>query len=218
MDASNARLTLSRYLCIITYVPAANVDTAINQAFFAVGFFFPAANLLRSLLLTFNEFSSLCQGTTQIATYPGDIDIYGGPILYLLIQSAFLIVVLIWFDSGYKPGFLIRTTHRPQDAEEIEEIDPEVYAEATRVDSSKDELRVLHATKTFGSNTAVDDVTFGVPRGEVFALLGPNGAGKSTTIGLIRGDTRPSDRNSDILVEDTSIIRHRAGARTHLGV
>lgn len=214
----NVLLIHARYLCLITYIPAASVDRDINIAYFVVGALFPAANLLRSLLLTFNEFSSLCQGTDHVAPYPGDITIYGGPILYLILQSVILLVVLIWFDSGYKPGFLIRTTHRPQDSEEIAEIDPEVYAEARRVDESKDELRALHLTKAFGGNIAVNDVTFGVPRGETFALLGPNGAGKSTTIGLIRGDTRPSDRSSDVLVEDTSIIRHRAAARTFLGV
>ena len=72
------------------------------------------------------------------------------------------------------------------DAEETEEIDGEVYAEAKRVDDSKDELRVLHATKAFGSNVAVQDVTFGVPKGEIFSLLGPNGAGKVNHISFHR--------------------------------
>lgn len=35
---------------------------------------------------------------------------------------------------------------------------------------------------------------------------------------MIRGDTRPSDNNSDVLVEDQSIVRNRAAARAHLGV
>ncbi len=36
--------------------------------------------------------------------------------------------------------------------------------------------------RTFGSTTAVEDLTFSVGRGEVFGFLGPNGAGKTTTI------------------------------------
>jgi ABC-type multidrug transport system ATPase subunit len=83
---------------------------------------------------------------------------------------------------------------------------------------------VINLTKTFpGNNTAVDNVTFGVPHGEVFALLGPNGAGKSTTISVIRGDLKPSSSSSsagrgDVFVEDASVTRHLAAARTHLGV
>lgn len=206
------------YMCIITYAPTANIDRDVNIANFTIALFFPAGNLLRALLLTFNQFSLLCRGQ-QLASYPGAITVFGGPILYLILQSIVLLIVLIWWDSGWKPGFIARTKHRVQDTEEIDEIDPEVFAETKRVDGNcKDELRVLHATKAFGPNIAVQDVTFGVPKGEVFALLGPNGAGKSTTIGLIRGDTRPSDRESDVLVEDTSILRHRAAARSHLGV
>lgn len=100
----------------------------------------------------------------------------------------------------------------------MEDVDAEVVVESKRVDASKDELRVLNVTKSFGSNTAVEQVSFGVPKGEVFALLGPNGAGKSTTIGLIRGDIRPSIKGGDVLVRDTSIVRHRATARSNLGV
>lgn len=205
------------YMCIQTYIPAASVDRDINIAHFTIAAFFPAGNLLRSLLLTFNEFSILCKGN-EIASYPGDITIYGGPILYTILQSFILLGVLIWWDSGWKPGFLTRTKHRAQHVEETEDVDAEVFAEANRADESCDELRVLHATKAFGSNVAVHDVTFGVPTGEVFALLGPNGAGKSTTIGLIRGDSRPTGNSSDILIEDKSIIAHRAAARANLGV
>ena len=173
------------YMCIITYAPTAKIDRDVNIAHFTIGLFFPSGNLLRALLLSFNQFSLLCRGD-QLASYPGAIDVYGGPILYLILQSMVMLNVLIWYDSGWKPGFLARTRHRVPDAEETEEIDGEVYAEAKRVDDSKDELRVLHATKAFGSNVAVQDVTFGVPKGEIFSLLGPNGAGKVNHISFHR--------------------------------
>ncbi|KAK1705306.1 ABC transporter [Colletotrichum acutatum] len=70
----------------------------------------------------------------------------------------------------------------------------------------------------FGSFTAVDNVSFGVRHGEVFALLGPNGAGKSTTISLIRGDIQPSRNGGDVFVEQVSVTDQRARARTNLGV
>lgn len=46
-------------------------------------------------------------------------------------------------------------------------------------------LEVRHLCKSFGSLKAVDDVSFGVRRGEVFGLIGRNGAGKTTTIRMM---------------------------------
>lgn len=50
---------------------------------------------------------------------------------------------------------------------------------------------VDHLTKRYGQLTAVDDVSFEVPGGQLLALLGPNGAGKSTTIDMILGLAHP---------------------------
>jgi ABC-2 type transport system ATP-binding protein len=44
-------------------------------------------------------------------------------------------------------------------------------------------------TKSYGSATAVDHISFSVGRGEIFGLLGPNGAGKTTTILMMLGLT-----------------------------
>lgn len=46
-------------------------------------------------------------------------------------------------------------------------------------------IRVEKLTKSFAGRTVVDDLSFSVRKGEVYALLGHNGAGKSTTIDLI---------------------------------
>jgi ABC-2 type transport system ATP-binding protein len=46
-------------------------------------------------------------------------------------------------------------------------------------------LEIENVSKRYGDVTAVDDLSFEVPRGSVFGLLGPNGAGKSTTIRMI---------------------------------
>ena len=48
-------------------------------------------------------------------------------------------------------------------------------------------IEVHDLTKVFGRFTAVDRVTFGVGKGEIFGFLGPNGAGKSTTIRMLCG-------------------------------
>ena len=49
----------------------------------------------------------------------------------------------------------------------------------------KNIIEVQHLTKKFGDFTAVDDISFSVAEGEIFAFLGPNGAGKTTTIKIL---------------------------------
>jgi len=51
---------------------------------------------------------------------------------------------------------------------------------------------------------ALDNVTFDVPRGEIFGLLGPNGAGKSTLINILAGMVRKTDGHANIWGFDTS--------------
>ena len=46
-------------------------------------------------------------------------------------------------------------------------------------------IEVKNLVKRFGDFTAVDDISFDVKKGEIFAFLGPNGAGKSTTIKML---------------------------------
>jgi len=53
-------------------------------------------------------------------------------------------------------------------------------------------IRVQNLVKTFGSFTAVNDVSFDVAEGEIFAFLGPNGAGKTTTIKMLTTLLQPS--------------------------
>ena len=58
---------------------------------------------------------------------------------------------------------------------------------------------VSHVSKSFGALKAVDDVSFTVERGEIFALLGPNGAGKTTTIRLMLDIFKPESGQVTIL-------------------
>ncbi|MCA9534874.1 MAG: ATP-binding cassette domain-containing protein [Myxococcales bacterium] len=53
-------------------------------------------------------------------------------------------------------------------------------------------IEVQELTKRYGSTTAVDAVSFHVPRGEIVGFLGPNGAGKSTTLRMITGYLSPT--------------------------
>jgi ABC-2 type transport system ATP-binding protein len=53
-------------------------------------------------------------------------------------------------------------------------------------------IRVQNLTKRFGDVIAVDDISFDVHRGEIFAFLGPNGAGKTTTIKMLTTLLKPT--------------------------
>lgn len=53
-------------------------------------------------------------------------------------------------------------------------------------------IRVENLVKKFGEFNAVDDVSFDVASGEIFAFLGPNGAGKTTTIKMLTTLLRPT--------------------------
>ena len=53
-------------------------------------------------------------------------------------------------------------------------------------------LEVSRLTKEYRDLRAVDQISFGVKKGEILGLLGPNGAGKTTTIQMLLGLTLPT--------------------------
>ena len=53
-------------------------------------------------------------------------------------------------------------------------------------------IAVEHFTRTYGSFTAVDDLSLAVGAGEIVGLIGPNGAGKTTTLRSLAGILRPT--------------------------
>jgi len=58
-------------------------------------------------------------------------------------------------------------------------------------DSRDTVLQVEDLNVIYGTNKAVDSVSFSINRGEIFGLLGPNGAGKTSTLGAIEGLVKP---------------------------
>ena len=74
---------------------------------------------------------------------------------------------------------------------------------------------VSHLSKQFGSQKAVNDVSFQVGKGEILGFLGPNGAGKTTTMRMITGYLAPDDGNITVngmpVTEDDQTVKSMIG-------
>ena len=91
-------------------------------------------------------------------------------------------------------------------------------AETRHALMATDEKPVIEAkalTKRFGDFTAASDITFDIPRGQIFGLLGPNGAGKSTTFKMLCGLLKPTVGEGRVAGFD--LRRDAAEARNRLG-
>ena len=74
-------------------------------------------------------------------------------------------------------------------------------------------IRVQNLVKKFGDFTAVNDISFEVQQGEIFAFLGPNGAGKTTTIKMLTTLMKPSSGTLEIDGLDPQRKQHEARRR-----
>jgi len=70
-------------------------------------------------------------------------------------------------------------------------------------------------TKRFGSQVAVDRLSFTVPAGQIVGFLGPNGAGKSTTLKMLTGMLKPNSGTAKVcgydLLSDTIEVKRHIG-------
>jgi ABC-2 type transport system ATP-binding protein len=82
--------------------------------------------------------------------------------------------------------------------------------------SSNAVIEARNVVKTFGEIKAVDDISFEVRAGEIFAFLGPNGAGKSTTISMLTTMLRPTA--GKMLLNNHDVTREQAKARKSFGI
>ena len=77
-------------------------------------------------------------------------------------------------------------------------------------------IEVKDLVKSFGDFTAVDDISFSVKPGEIFAFLGPNGAGKSTTIKMLTTLLRPT--SGTILLNGADPTKNPEEVRRSFGI
>jgi ABC-2 type transport system ATP-binding protein len=84
------------------------------------------------------------------------------------------------------------------------------------VSKSKSIIEARNVVKRFGDITAVNDISFDVKRGEIFAFLGPNGAGKSTTISMLTTMLRPTA--GKLLLNNHDVTKEQDSARKSFGI
>ncbi|KUK83132.1 MAG: ABC transporter related [Microgenomates bacterium 39_6] len=77
-------------------------------------------------------------------------------------------------------------------------------------------ISVKNLTKNYNGLTAVDDISFAVQRGEVFAFLGPNGAGKTTTIKILTTLLRPT--KGELLINGYNPVSQQNKVRESFGI
>ena len=76
-------------------------------------------------------------------------------------------------------------------------------------------IKIEHLVKNYGSNCAVDDISFEVETGEIVGFLGPNGAGKSTTMNILTGYLSSTSGRASIAGID--ILSDPIGAKKLIG-
>ena len=76
-------------------------------------------------------------------------------------------------------------------------------------------ISARHLTKKFGDETAVQDVSFEVPRASIFGFIGPSGSGKTTTVRLLTGVYTPTD--GEVIVFDRNPAKFSQSERARLG-
>ncbi len=77
-------------------------------------------------------------------------------------------------------------------------------------------IKVENLTKKFGDFMAVDNVSFSVNKGEIFAFLGPNGAGKTTTIRMLTTLLKPT--SGRVLINGSDPVREQNDVRRSFGI
>lgn len=77
-------------------------------------------------------------------------------------------------------------------------------------------IEVRNYTKQYGNFTAVDDISFGVEEGTIFAFLGPNGAGKSTTINTLC--TILDKTEGTLIINGNDVTEQKAKVRNDIGI
>ncbi|KAK0747945.1 hypothetical protein B0T21DRAFT_323272 [Apiosordaria backusii] len=177
-----------------------------------LGIFFPAGSLFRAMAIGWNLYKLGCRGDSDFQAPAGSWWGYGFPICYLVLQVFAFALILFLLDRDLSlsvlpsrkektPSPIITAAIAP--FHEDEKSLP-IATTAPSDSSAQQLLQISHLIKSFGTHTAVSDVSLSLSQGEIIALLGPNGAGKTTIVNLIRGELTPNSGQVLLRGEDIS--------------
>ena len=76
-------------------------------------------------------------------------------------------------------------------------------------------IKIEHLVKNYGTNCAVDDISFEIAQGEIVGFLGPNGAGKSTTMNMLTGYL--SSSSGSITIDGVDVLENPLAAKKMVG-
>ena len=149
----------------------------------------------------------------------------GAMLLYMAMQSVVYAGVILAIEVVVaKPALRQKLWADPRKPLEPCDEDADVVREAARVTEQRvrgagalsDAILISRLRKVYGTGkTAVRDLSFGVPPGEVFGFLGINGAGKTTTLQMLTGDVLPTSGTASLAGYD--ILSQQPQVRRLLG-
>ncbi|KAG6938794.1 ATP binding cassette subfamily A member 13, partial [Chelydra serpentina] len=160
---------------------------------------FPPFCLGQGLLeLSYNQIKFDLTSSFGIDSYvsPFEMNFLGWIFVAMALQGTVILLlrVLLHWDLFQKlrSHCSISSTDNPSEDEDVEVERKRLFGGRTQ----NDILLLYNLRKCYRRfskrNTAVKDISLGIPRGECFGLLGANGAGKSTTFKMLTGDITPS--------------------------
>ncbi|XP_030920787.1 ATP-binding cassette sub-family A member 13 [Geospiza fortis] len=187
---------LPRLLAIISKVQSfQNIYNILKWAFII----FPQFCLGQGLIeLSYNQIKFDLTRNFGIDSYvsPFEMDFLGWIFVAMSLQGTLLHLLrlflhwdLLWKSRGHCS---VNSTDSPSEDVDVEMERQRLFGGRT----GNDVLLLYNLSKCYGGfskkNTAVENISLGIPRGECFGLLGTNGAGKSTTFKMLTGDIIPS--------------------------
>ncbi|KAI1307986.1 Phospholipid-transporting ATPase ABCA3 [Halotydeus destructor] len=140
-----------------------------------------------------------------------------------MIAISFVIFSAILIVTDYGLSWLNKLLNRRSDSPVLQsQQEDDVSREANRIEGLAvgnhhgDEALIVHnLTRKFGNAVAVNNLSFGVHKEEIFGLLGVNGAGKTTTFKMLTGDIVPTA--GDARSGPLSIVDQRSDFQQQLG-
>lgn len=76
-------------------------------------------------------------------------------------------------------------------------------------------IEIQNITKNYGTQKALDNISFSINKGEIVGFLGPNGAGKSTTMKILNGFLKASE--GDVFVNEIDVAKNPIEAQKYIG-